>query len=124
MSKYSISKEIFSENGSTAITSLINGGNGNLYIGFTSMDHPVYEYDTATGKSRDIGLMFNPPANNIPLEDKVHNSLAMDENGILYIGQGLNINWDARPYGYSLQKYGGGHLFTYDTKTGRISGYI
>jgi hypothetical protein len=117
MKNFHISKQLFTENGSTAITSLINGGNGKLYIGFTSMDHPVLEYDMSNGKTRDIGLMFNPPANNMPLEDKVHNSLAIDENGILYIGQGLNIGWDARPYGYSLQKYGGGHLFTYDTKT-------
>jgi len=123
MNKFKISKQLFTENGSVAITSLINGGNGKLYIGFTSMDHPVAEFDIATEKSRDIGLMFNPPPNNMPLEDKVHNSLAMDENGVLYIGQGLNIGWDARPYGYSLQKYGGGHLFAYDTKTERIEDF-
>lgn len=121
MQKFHIKKQYFTDNGATAITSLINGCNCKLYIGFTSMDHPVVEYDMATGMTRDIGLMFNQPANNMPLEDKVHNSFALDENGVLYIGQGLNIGWDARPYGFSLQKYGGGHLFAYDTKTERIT---
>ena len=87
------------------------------------MDHPVIEYDTATGKYNEIGLMFNKPENNIPMLDKVHNSLAMDENGVLYIGQGLNINWDAAPYEFNLRKFGGGHLFAYDTNSGIITDY-
>jgi hypothetical protein len=120
MQKYRIVKERFTENGSIAITSITKGNNNKLYIGFTSLDHPVIEYDTKTGTYNDIGVKFNQPANNVVLHDKVHNSLAMDENGILYIGQGLNINWEAGPYGFDLHKYGGGHLFSYDTSNGKI----
>lgn len=123
MKKYRVEMETFTENGSVAITSILKGRNDKLYIGFTSKDHPVIEYDTKTSKYRDIGLMFNQPANNIILEDKVHNSLVMDENGILYIGQGLNINWEAAPYAFNLHKYGGGHMFSYNPQTDIIVDY-
>ena len=123
MGNFKIEKKLFTENGSIAITSLQTGKNGKLYIGFTSMDHPVAEYDTKTGEHRDIGLMFNPPQNNIPLHDKVHNSLAMDENDVLYVGQGLNTSWDGGPYAFDLKKYGGGRLFAYDTKTEAVTDF-
>jgi len=123
MGKFNVEKKLFTEHGACAITSIIRGKKGKLYLGFTSDDYPVAEYDIATGTHRYINLLFNQPPNNIKCLDKVHNSFAMDENGVLYVGQGLNINWDAAPYSFNLRKHGGGHLFAYDTNTEKVTDF-
>lgn len=112
-------KLIISDHEACAITSMVKGPDGKLYIGLTSESHVLYEYDTLTGEFSDLGPIFPLRTGTNRILDKIHNSLQID-NDTLYIGQGLNIDWTNSPYDFDMRSYGGGHLFSYHIPTGEL----
>jgi hypothetical protein len=104
--------------GAAAITSLVQGHDGAVYVGLTGAGHVLARVDPRSDRVEDLGRVFPERRGMIPVLDKIHNSLVRGPDGALYIGQGLNIDWHAAPAGCDLSVYGGGHLFRYDTGRG------
>jgi hypothetical protein len=121
MKKYKVKRIEFKIPKATAITSMVLGDNGLVYVGLTGISHVLVELNPKNDEYRDLGEIFPIKDNFIELSDKIHNSLVKGSNGILYIGQGLNIDWNAFPIEFNLSKYEGGHMFSFDTKTGKIN---
>lgn len=123
MKHYDVIKTRYDAYGAVAITSMVIGKNGKIYIGLTAYGHTLLELDPQTDKITDLGEIFPERRNNTKILDKIHNSLAVDDDGRIYIGQGLNIAWCAWPYDFDLHKYGGGHLYSYDPNSGKLEDY-
>lgn len=115
-----LEKITLSDHEAIAITSLAKTEDGTIYVGLTSKSHTLYEYDAGARRLRDLGPIFPPRTHPNDIHDKIHNSLVTDGR-MLYIGQGLNIDWFASPYGFDLRKYGGGHLFSYAPAAGVLT---
>ncbi len=106
--------------GAVAVTSMARGSDGNVYAGLTGRGHVLARIDVADGSVEDLGEIFPCRPGMAPLLDKIHNSLLAGPDGELYIGQGLNLDWNAGPRTFDLAAFGGGHLFRYDIATGRL----
>jgi len=106
--------------GAAAITALALGADGNVYAGLTGDGHVLARISAADDRVEDLGRIFPERRGMAPVLDKIHNSLVPGPDGALYLGQGLNIDWNAAPRGCDLAAYGGGHLFRFDPGTGRL----
>lgn len=100
----------------TAITSMVLGDNGFVYVGLTGISHVFVELNPENDEYKDLGEIFPLKEDCIELHDKIHNSLVKGKDGLLYIGQGLNIDWGGLPAEFNISKYEGGHMFSYNTK--------
>lgn len=109
--------------GTVAITSMQAGADGNIYVGLTAFNNVLVRINTSDDSVEGLGEIFPKRGNMVRIYDKVHNSLVEGPDGELYIGQGLNIDWNGSPYNCDLAAYGGGHLFRYDIKTGKLEDY-
>jgi hypothetical protein len=124
MKDYEVSK-IRVDNGgkAVAITSMLLGRDGNLYVGLTGSGDVLVRIRTSDDRVESLGRIFPERPGMVHVYDKIHNSLVEGADGSLYIGQGLNIDWNAAPYDCDLSVYGGGHLFRLDPASGRIEDF-
>jgi hypothetical protein len=123
MSSLKLEKTLLDDHGASAITSIVKGKDGKIYLGLTSYNHTFLEYEPKTGEITDLGEIFPQREGTNRVLDKIHNSLVVDDDGKIYIGQGLIIDWFASPYNFNLKKYGGGHLFSYDPAARKFEDY-
>jgi hypothetical protein len=114
MEGYNVHEIKFNTQSNSSISSMALGKNGMIYLGLTSYNRVLLELDPTTDEIKDLGDIFPKQENNFPVMNKIHNSLAVDEDGRIYIGQGLKISWCTWPYEFNLVKYAGAHLFSYD----------
>lgn len=106
-----------------AITSVLLGKDDNIYVGLTGMNNVLVRINTRDDSVEELGEIFPKRENMVPIYDKIHNSLVEGPDGEIYIGQGLNIDWNGSPYDCDLAAYGGGHLYKYDIDTGKLEDY-
>lgn len=94
-----------------AFTSLLTHPNGKIYCGLTSFNTDILaSFDTKTRKF--AGLGYDKVAEKY--EVKIHRSLALDNDGVIYGASACLYRLDKR------HDAPGGSLFRYDPKVGRI----
>ncbi|MBA7566478.1 hypothetical protein ES708_08169 [subsurface metagenome] len=101
----------------TAITAMETYEN-RVYVGLTSKDTVLVELDPANDKVRDTGFRF-PSKGNDSIHNKIHNSLVRGQgalDGLFFMGHDANIDWDQ--WVFSPQEFAGGHLYSFNVKTG------
>ncbi len=115
-----------------AITALLEGKSGSIYVGLTAYRNCLAAIDPKTNKVTDIGPVFPEQKNRVHILDKIHNSLVMDNEGMLYFGRGINLNWSALGGGitgteavkqltFDMGAYEGGRMYSYSEKTKKVT---
>ena len=104
--------------GATAITALVHHpGTGKIYAGMTSVCQALAEIDPRTDEWRSLGEVFPRRPDNDRIKDKIHNSLCIGRDGMLYFGADVNINWNGlggEKGEFDLHRWGGGAIYRYD----------
>jgi hypothetical protein len=106
----------------TAVTALAQGHDGKVYAGLTGKSHVLTAIDPQSDAIEDLGEIFPTVGPTSHILDKIHNALAVAEDGTLFIGQGLNIS-DGFPPDFDLSTYEGGHIFSYSLDTAETTDY-
>ncbi|MFC1672043.1 hypothetical protein ACFL01_02785 [Planctomycetota bacterium] len=105
---------------STAITSLVRGKNDRLYAGLTSYGNALVEVDPKTLDVKDLGPIFEPIDGGL-LHHKIHNGLAVADDGTIWIGEGSAISPNNPVQEFNLHKYQGGAIHSYRPDTGKFT---
>jgi len=132
MKEYKVKTIEVKLNEAKAITALLAGKSGTIYVGLTASLNCLAGIDPKTDKVTDLGPIFPPRKNRVHVLDKIHNSLVKDNDGILYIGRGINLDWngvggtitgtaDEAMGLFDMGSFEGGRMYSFDEKTKKVT---
>ncbi len=108
----------------TAITAMVyHPGTEKIYAGMTSICQVLAEIDPKTDEWRSLGEIFPRRADNDKMHDKIHNTLCLARDGMLYFGADVNMSWDGigGEHGkFDLHRWGGGAIYRYDPQEEKL----
>ncbi|MCD6364662.1 MAG: hypothetical protein J7M14_02180 [Planctomycetes bacterium] len=109
----------------TAIVSAVKSPTTDkLYLGLTSKGDVLVEYDPKTGEFRGMNVHFKHKAAAGGTEeqrsDKIHNSLCMTDNGIIYAGQFKSFDYPQDSQLVDSRTVGGGRILRIDPEKDEI----
>ncbi len=111
--------------GSAVVSATESPRTGKVYFGLTSKGQMLIEYDPATDRWRDTGLRFSKPASERGSQEeqsfKIHNSLCVDREGILYAAESFGPNYQGGPPWLDMRAMGGAHIWRIDPASGEIT---
>ena len=131
MKGYKVKRIFVKTRESKAITALIEGKSGKIYVGLTAYLNCPTSIDPKTDKVTDLGRVFPETKNRVHMLDKIHNSLVKDNDGIIYFGRGIGLSWNGAGGGvtgveaiqkknFDMGAYEGGRMYSYNEKTGKV----